>query len=87
MKNIRASLKPGGRFTQVVWRKREANPWLHSAELCVRNIVPVVSHNDTMPFTAVQGRFRSPGLDAGQRHGDKPGFERIQFERFDSDIP
>jgi ubiquinone/menaquinone biosynthesis C-methylase UbiE len=30
--NIRKSLKPGGGFTQVVWRKREDNPWLYEAE-------------------------------------------------------
>ena len=47
MKNIQHSLKPGGKFTQVVWRNREDNPWLHAAELCVREIVPVISHDDT----------------------------------------
>jgi ubiquinone/menaquinone biosynthesis C-methylase UbiE len=47
MRNIRQSLKPGGKFTQVVWRKREDNPWLHAAELCVRKILPVVSHEET----------------------------------------
>ena len=31
LKNIRAALKPGGVLTQIVWRKREDNPWLHDA--------------------------------------------------------
>ena len=36
MRNIRLSLKPGGKFTQIVWRKREDNPWLYEAEVCVK---------------------------------------------------
>ena len=47
LRNIRTALKPGGTFTQIVWRKREDNPWLHEAEMRVREIVPVVSHEET----------------------------------------
>lgn len=47
MRNIRNALKPGGTFHQIVWRRREDNPWLHEAELRVREIVPVISHEDT----------------------------------------
>jgi ubiquinone/menaquinone biosynthesis C-methylase UbiE len=86
MKNIRASLKPGGRFTQVVWRKREANPWLHSAELCVRNIVPVISHDDTNAVHCGPGPFSMAGPDMVSDMLQAVGFEKIQFERFDSDI-
>jgi hypothetical protein len=32
--------QPGGSLTQVVWRKREENPWLPVAQLCVEKIVP-----------------------------------------------
>ena len=32
MKRVFKALKPGGTFTQIVWRKREDNPWLHAAE-------------------------------------------------------
>ena len=38
MKNIRKSLKPGGKFTQIVWRKREDNAWLHDAELITKEV-------------------------------------------------
>jgi len=41
--NIRKSLKPGGELTQIVWRKREDNPWLYEAEQRVQEIVPVIS--------------------------------------------
>ena len=43
MRNIRQALVPGGELTMIVWRRREDNPWLHDAELRVREIVPVVS--------------------------------------------
>ena len=37
MKNIRSALKPGGKFTQVVWRKREDNPDVLVEPLVMRN--------------------------------------------------
>lgn len=86
MKNIRQSLKPGGKFTQVVWRKREDNPWLHAAELCVKAIVPVVSHDDTDAVHCGPGPFSMAGPDMVSDMLQAVGFERVQFERFDSDI-
>lgn len=86
MRNIRSALKPGGKFTQVVWRKREDNPWLHDAELCVRSIVPVVSHEETDAVHCGPGPFSMAGPDMVSDMLQAVGFERIQFERFDSEI-
>jgi len=86
MKNIRQSLRPGGKFTQVVWRKREDNPWLHAAELCVREIVPVISHDETDAVHCGPGPFSMAGADMMSDMLQSVGFERVQFERFDSDI-
>ncbi|MEH6549388.1 MAG: class I SAM-dependent methyltransferase [Pseudomonadales bacterium] len=86
MKNIRSALKPGGKFTQVVWRKREDNPWLHDAELCVSSIVPVVSHDDTDAVHCGPGPFSMAGPDMVSDMLQAVGFERVQFERFDSYI-
>ena len=86
MKNIRSALKPGGKFTQVVWRKREDNPWLYDAELCVRNMVPVVSHDETDAVHCGPGPFSMAGADMVSDMLQSVGFERVQFERFDSDI-
>ena len=86
MKNIRAEMKPGGRFTQVVWRKREDNPWVHDAELCVREMVPVVSHDETDAVHCGPGPFSMAGPDMVSDMLQSVGFERVQFERFDSDI-
>ena len=86
LKNIRKSLKPGAKFTQVVWRKREDNPWLHDAELCVRSIVPVVSHEETNAVHCGPGPFSMAGPDMVSDMLQAVGFERVQFERFDSEI-
>ena len=86
MKNVRSALRPGGSFTQVVWRRREDNPWLHDAELCVRGIVPVVSHDDTDAVHCGPGPFSMAGPDMVSDMLQVAGFERVQFERFDADI-
>lgn len=86
LKNIRSSLKPGAKFTQVVWRKREDNPWLHNAELCVKEIVPVVSHEETDAVHCGPGPFSMAGPDMVSDMLQAVGFERVQFERFDSEI-
>jgi len=86
MKNIRSALKPGGKFTQVVWRKREDNPWLHDAELCVRSLVPVISHDETDAVHCGPGPFSLSGPDMVSDMLQAVGFEKIQFERFDTDI-
>jgi ubiquinone/menaquinone biosynthesis C-methylase UbiE len=57
LRNIRSVLKPGGVLTQIVWRKREDNPWLHDAEFKVREIVPVVSHENTDQVHCGPGPF------------------------------
>lgn len=86
MRNIRRALKPGGQFTQIVWRKREDNPWLHEAELRVREIVPVVSHEETDQVHCGPGPFSMAGPDMVSAMLTGVGFERVTFERFDADI-
>jgi len=86
LRNIRAALKPGGVLTQIVWRKREENPWLHDAELKVREIVPVVSHEDTDQVHCGPGPFSMTGPDMVSSMLKSAGFSGIAFERFDTDI-
>jgi len=86
MRNIRNALKPGGTFTQIVWRRREENPWLHEAELRVKEIVPVVSHEETDQVHCGPGPFSMAGPDMVSTMLRGSGFERITFERFDCDI-
>lgn len=86
MRNIRAALKPGALFAQIVWRKREDNPWVHDAELRVREIVPVVSHEDSNQVHCGPGPFSMAGPDMVSAMLKSAGFTRIAFERFDADI-
>ena len=86
MRNVRSVLKPGGTFTQVVWRRREDNPWLHEAELRVKAIVPVVAHDQTDQVHCGPGPFSMSGPDMVSTMLRGAGFERITFERHDCDI-
>ncbi len=86
MRNVRQALKPGGTFTQIVWRRREDNPWLHEAELRVKEIVPVVSHEETDQVHCGPGPFSMSGPDMVSTMLRVAGFGRITFERYDCDI-
>ena len=86
LRNVRRSLKPGGSMAQIVWRKREDNPWLHDAELRVREIVPVVSHEETNQVHCGPGPFSMSGPDMVSAMMKAAGFERVAFERYDTDI-
>lgn len=86
LRNIRKALRPGGRFAQIVWRKREDNPWLHDAELRVREIVPVVAHEDTDQVHCGPGPFSMSGPDMVSSMLKAAGYAGIVFERFDADI-
>jgi ubiquinone/menaquinone biosynthesis C-methylase UbiE len=86
LRNIRKALRPSGELTMIVWRRREDNPWVHEAELCVRKIVPVVAHEDTDEVHCGPGPFSMAGADMVSAMLRGAGFERIAFERFDADI-
>lgn len=86
MRNVRQALKPGGTFTQIVWRRREENPWLYEAEMRVREIVPVVSHDDTEQVHCGPGPFSMADADTVSSMMQSAGYRRIAIERHDCDI-
>lgn len=86
MRNIRKHLVPGGEFTQIVWRIRQDNPWLYEAECRVRELVPVVKHEDTDQVHCGPGPFSMSGPDLVSSMLKAAGFDHITFERFDTDI-
>jgi len=86
MRNVRNALKPGGTFTQIVWRKREDNPWLHEAELRVKAIVPVVDPETSNQVHCGPGPFSMSGPDMVSGMLRSVGFDGITFERHDCDI-
>lgn len=86
LRNIRRALAPGSEFSMIVWRRREDNPWLHEAELRVKQIVPVVSHEETEQVHCGPGPFSMAGPDMVSDMLRGAGYERIAFARYDTDI-
>jgi ubiquinone/menaquinone biosynthesis C-methylase UbiE len=86
MRNIRRAMAAGAQMTMIVWRRREDNPWLHDAEQRVREIVPVVAHEDTDQVHCGPGPFSMAGADMVSGMLKGAGYDRISFERFDTDI-
>jgi ubiquinone/menaquinone biosynthesis C-methylase UbiE len=86
LRNMRDALLSGGELAMIVWRRREDNPWVHEAELSVREIVPVVSHENTNAVHCGPGPFSMAGPDMVSDMLRIAGYDRISFERFDTDI-
>jgi ubiquinone/menaquinone biosynthesis C-methylase UbiE len=84
LRNVRKSLAPGGELVMVVWRKREDNPWLHAAELRVREIVPDERPKDLV--TCGPGPFSMSGADMVSDQVQAAGFCEVSFGRYDADI-
>jgi ubiquinone/menaquinone biosynthesis C-methylase UbiE len=84
LRNVRRALAPDGELLMVVWRKREENPWMHLAELAVRELVPVVENEDAVTCGPGPFSMASPDLVSSQLRA--AGYDRISFERFDAEI-
>jgi hypothetical protein len=86
LRNIRKALRPDGELAMIVWRRREDNPWVHEAELAVRDIVPVVSHEETDQVHCGPGPFSMAGADLVSDMLRSAGFERIGLQRHDTEV-
>ena len=86
MRNVRKAIKPGGTFTQIVWRRREDNPWVYEAEQCVKKLVPIVAHDETDQVHCGPGPFSMASSDMVSAMLHAAGFERVMFERYDRPI-
>ena len=86
LRNIRKALKPSGTLMMIVWRKREDNAWVYEAERRVRELVPVVKHEETSEVHCGPGPFSMAGADMVSSMLRSAGYDRIAFERFDADI-
>ncbi len=83
-RNMLGSLKPGGQVSMVAWRIREDNPWLHLAEVVVRDLVE--ENHDSDEPTCGPGPFSMSGPNTVSEQLLAAGYERITFERVDHDI-
>jgi hypothetical protein len=70
----------------VVWRKRQDNPWLYDAEQCVKEFVPVISHDETDAVHCGPGPFSMAGPDMVSDMMQSTGWQHVTFERFDCEI-
>jgi hypothetical protein len=59
---------------------------VHKAEVLVRDIVPVVAHDETDEVHCGPGPFSMAGADMVSDMLRAAGYERIGFERYDTDI-
>src|SRR5262245_34448484 len=81
LRNIRRALAPGGELAMIVWRRREDNLWLYEAEQRVKQIVPIVSHEDTDQVHCGPGPFSMAGADTLSDLLRDAGYDRIAFAR------
>ncbi len=83
LRRMRKALKPGGRMTHIVWRRREDNPaWQEAKEITLRYLPPPGADADTCgpgPFS--MGNQETAGLMM-----KSAGYEDVTFARVDEKI-
>lgn len=84
LRNVCASLVPGGRLCIVVWRRKLDNDWMHRAELVVEKLV--TEEEDSDEPTCGPGPFSMSGADVTSDILISAGFEDVTLSRFDTDI-
>jgi SAM-dependent methyltransferase len=83
LRNVRESLRPGGRLCMVVWRQKPDNGWLHSAEKVVERYLEEPEETDEL--TCGPGPFSMANADTTSGILMAAGFEEIALRR--SDLP
>jgi SAM-dependent methyltransferase len=84
MRNVRGSLRPGGRLVAVVWRRKLDNPWLHRAEQIVEQYLEEPEETDEP--TCGPGPFSMANADTVSEQLTLAGFEQISLRRCDLPI-
>jgi SAM-dependent methyltransferase len=83
LRNIRASLRPGGRLCAVVWRRKLDNSWVWEAEQVVEGYLD--RPEETEEPTCGPGPFSMANADTVTEQLAIAGFESIELLR--SDVP
>ncbi|MEZ5156656.1 MAG: class I SAM-dependent methyltransferase [Solirubrobacterales bacterium] len=83
LRNVRSSLRPGGRLCMVVWRNKLANEWLHRGELVVDKYLERPEETDEP--TCGPGPFSMANADTTTDIVAAAGFEDIALRRCDID--
>jgi ubiquinone/menaquinone biosynthesis C-methylase UbiE len=83
MRNMRKALKPGGRFTMIVWRDRDDNPWLDAARHVTLKHLPQPGADAR---TCGPGPFSMADQELVTAQMKASGFTDIVFERVDAPV-
>jgi SAM-dependent methyltransferase len=83
LRNMRASLKPGGTMTMIVWRGIKDNPWLGSAKQIVLQYLPAPGENAQ---TCGPGPFSMADTGVVTKQLEIAGYTNIQFEQVDAQV-
>jgi SAM-dependent methyltransferase len=81
LRNIRESLRPGGRFVACVWRRKADNPWLHRAEQVVEQYLEEPEEPEDV--RCGPGPFSMANADTVSEQLEIAGFELPTFMRCD----
>jgi ubiquinone/menaquinone biosynthesis C-methylase UbiE len=84
LRNVRAALEPGGRLVMVVWRRREDNGWIYTAQEIVERFVQKPEEYDEP--TCGPGPFSMAGADTVSDILLHAGFADVALHRCDIPI-
>jgi SAM-dependent methyltransferase len=85
LRNIRESMRPGGRACFCVWRRKLDNPWVREAELVVEQYLEHPEETDEP--TCGPGPFSMANADTISEQLGIAGFEAIELRRSDLPMP
>jgi ubiquinone/menaquinone biosynthesis C-methylase UbiE len=83
LRNMRASLRPGGIMTMVVWRGIKDNPWLGHAKDVVLKFLPPPGDSAQ---TCGPGPFSMADTGVVTKQLEIAGYKDIQFEQIDAQV-
>lgn len=83
LRNMRASLKPGGIMTMIVWRGLNDNPWLGFAKQIVLQYLPPPGENAQ---SCGPGPFSMADTAVVTKQLEIAGYRDITFEQIDAQV-
>ncbi|HUQ37631.1 MAG TPA: class I SAM-dependent methyltransferase [Aestuariivirga sp.] len=83
LRNMRATLRPGGVMTMVVWRGIKDNPWLGHAKDVVLKYLPPPGEN---ALTCGPGPFSMADTGVVTKQLEIAGYKDIRFEQVDAEL-
>jgi SAM-dependent methyltransferase len=83
LRNMRASLRPGGIMTMIVWRALDENPWIDMAKQEILRHLPPPGDDAR---TCGPGPFSMADTQVVTRQLEIAGYTDIAFEPIDADV-